>query len=106
MNNFGKNAMGGLLGAIYLMCFAFPIGLVMDVFRDHMPIGQFLANQVITFLAVWFVGYFFVQMYREMLANANKPRSEDDDGKTANKTDINTDGKTSNKTDDDSNDKQ
>lgn len=77
MNNFGKNVMGGLLGAIYLMCFAFPIGLLFDVFRDKMPIGQFLGNQIITFLAVWFVGYFVVQMYRELLANANKPRQDD-----------------------------
>lgn len=78
MNNFSKNAMGGLLGAIYLMCFAFPFGLLFDVFRDKMPIGQFLINQVFVFFAVWFVGYFFVKEYRAWIAERNKPRSEDD----------------------------
>ena len=78
MNNFSKNAMGGLLGAIYLMCFAFPFGLLFDVFRDKMPIGQFLVNQVFVFFAVWFVGYFIVKGYRELLADANKPRRDDD----------------------------
>lgn len=70
--------MGGLLGAIYLMCFAFPFGLLFDVFRDKMPIGQFLINQVFVFFAVWFVGYFFVKEYRAWIAERNKPRSEDD----------------------------
>lgn len=78
MNNFSKNAMGGLLGAVYLMCFAFPFGLLFDVFRDKMPIGQFLINQVFVFFAVWFVGYFFVKEYRAWIAERNKPRSEDD----------------------------
>ncbi len=78
MNNFSKNAMGALLGTFYLMCFAFPIGLLLDVFRDKMPIGQFLVNQVFVFFAVWFVGYFFVKEYRAWIAERNKPRSEDD----------------------------
>ncbi|MBP6744887.1 hypothetical protein KA344_06605 [bacterium] len=77
MNNFGKNAMGALLGTFYLMCFAFPVGLFLDVFRDKMPIGQFLGNQIVIFFVVWFVGYFFVKEYREWIAERNKPRQDD-----------------------------
>ncbi len=77
MNNFGKNAMGALLGTFYLMCFAFPVGLFLDVFRDKMPIGQFLGNQIVIFLVVWFFGYFIVKGWREMFADMNKPRQDD-----------------------------
>ena len=77
MNNFGKNAMGALLGTFYLMCFAFPVGLFLDVFRDKMPIGQFLGNQIVIFLVVWFFGYFIVKGWREMFAEMNKPRQDD-----------------------------
>ncbi len=77
MNDFSKNTIGALLGTFYLMCFAFPIGLLVDVFRDKMPIGQFLVNQILIFLAVWFVGYFVVKGWREMFADMNKPRQDD-----------------------------
>jgi hypothetical protein len=77
MNNFGKNVMGGLFGAFYLMCFAFPVGLFIDVFQKKMPIGQFLVNEIFVFLAAWFICYLVFKGYRELLADANKPRQDD-----------------------------
>ncbi len=79
MNNFGKNMMGGLLIAFYLMCFAFPASLVYNMFQEHLPIEQFLFNQVITFFVIWLIGYFVSELYRDLLANANKPRERDED---------------------------
>ena len=78
MKNFSKNVMGGLFVAFYLMCFAFPIELIANLFKDHLLINQFLINQVITFFVVWVIGYFCSELYRDLLASANRPRSEDE----------------------------
>ncbi len=65
--------------AFYLMCFVFPVSLVANMLKEHLPIGQFLVNQVATFFVIWFVGYFLAEFYRDMLARANKPRDQDED---------------------------
>jgi hypothetical protein len=74
MSSTAKNVLGGLFGALYLMCFAFPFGLVTDVFRDKLPLGQFFVNQLACFLVGWLICYFGLKFYRELLAEANKPR--------------------------------
>lgn len=74
MSNNSKNIMGGLFGALYLMCFAFPFGLLFDVFRDKLPLGQFFVNQLVCFIVAWVICYYVMSWYRELLANANKPR--------------------------------
>jgi len=77
MSNFSKNLMGGLFVAFYLMCFVFPVELVFNMFRDHLSIEQFLINQILTFFAIWIVGYFLSELYRDLLAQANTPRDQD-----------------------------
>ena len=41
MSKLSKSIMGGLLFSFWLMCFVFPISLIMS-FSDHTPIGAFL----------------------------------------------------------------
>lgn len=78
MSDFIKNALGGLFGTIYIFCFEFPIMMVSQVFFDHMPIGEFLGNQLVTFFLVWFVCSIAVSLYRDLLKAANTPRDRDE----------------------------
>jgi ABC-type multidrug transport system fused ATPase/permease subunit len=77
MSDFIKNALGGLFGTIYIFCFEFPIMMVSQVFVDHMPIGEFLGNQLVTFFLVWFICSIAVSLYRDLLKAANTPRNHD-----------------------------
>ncbi|MBU6455501.1 MAG: hypothetical protein KGS72_27260, partial [Cyanobacteria bacterium REEB67] len=54
MSKFSRSALGGLLFAIWLMCFAFPVGLLMAL-SDHTPIADFLVQQVVNFFVLWFI---------------------------------------------------
>lgn len=77
MSNFFKNVLGGLFATFYIFCFEFGIMLFVKVFGEGMPIGEFLGNQLVTFFVVWFICTMFVGFYRDMLAEANKPRDQD-----------------------------
>ena len=75
MSKLSKSIMGGLLFSFWLMCFVFPISLIMS-FSDHTPIGAFLVQQVIDFVRL--------RMRRAhgvigMFDEANKPRRDDND---------------------------
>lgn len=77
MNNFSKNALGGLLVTFYLFCFEFGIMLFYQVIGEHMPIGDFLISQLVNFFLVWFIATMVVGFFRDMIAAANTPRDRD-----------------------------
>jgi hypothetical protein len=52
MSKLAKSIWGGLLFAGWLMCFVFPVNLIMT-FSDHTPIGTFLVQQVVDFFFLW-----------------------------------------------------
>jgi hypothetical protein len=83
MSNFSRSALGGLLFACWLMCFVFPISLVMS-FSDHTPIGTFLGQQVVNFFFLWFICGAIAHGINGMFDDLNKPRPRDPNDHTGN----------------------
>ncbi|MBS2007093.1 MAG: hypothetical protein JST01_08630 [Cyanobacteria bacterium SZAS TMP-1] len=77
MSKFSRAAMGGLLFAFWLMCFVFPISLIMS-FGDHTPIGTFLGQMIVDFFVLWFICGVIAHGVIDMFDDMNKRRRDDD----------------------------
>jgi len=78
MSKFSRATMGGLLFALWFMCFVFPFALFTQ-FTDHTPIGEFLGQMVLDFFVLWFICGMVAHAVIGMFEDLNKPRSDDND---------------------------
>jgi hypothetical protein len=83
MSKLSRSVFGGLLFAFWLMCFVFPVSLIMS-FSDHTPIGAFLVQQVIDFFFLWFVCGAVAHGVNGMFDDLNKRRPQDHNDKSHN----------------------